>query len=298
MPSPPSLNPADVFQEHAPLLFGIAYRMLGSAQDAEDAVQDAFLRWQERPPGEVDSPRAYLSTTVTRLCIDRYRATKARREEYVGPWLPEPIVNKDPSDDLARSESITMAFLLMLERLGPVERAAFLLREVFDYGYDEIATVIDRTEPASRQIVHRARERIAADRPRFHATRAEADALTRHFLAAARDGDLAGLEATLAEDVTLWEDGGGQVIAARRPVHGAEKVARFITNVLRTAPQGFEARLTTINGSPGVLATVGEEPWAVATFDVDGGLIVVIRMVVNPGKLTHLRRSSAEDAIG
>ncbi len=285
-------NPAEVFREHQPLLFGIAYRMLGIRQDAEDAVQDAFLRWQQRPAGEVASPRAYLSTTVTRLCIDQYRAAQVRRAEYIGPWLPEPIVTESVEDEVARADSITMAFLVVLERLGPLERAAFLLREVFDYGYDEIAAIIGRSEAASRQIVHRARQRVAADRPRFHASRAEADALTLRFLAAARDGDMAGLEATLAEDVTLWSDGGGQVLAARLPVRGAAKVALFVANIVRGAPPGFEVRLATVNGGPGVVATIDGRATTVGTFEIDDGRIVAIRMVVNPDKLQHVDRAT------
>src|SRR4029453_12165069 len=198
-------NPPIRFDEHRAALFAVAYRMLGSVADAEDIVQDAFLRWREAPRDDVESPRAYLTTIVTRLCIDHLRSARGRREEYVGPWLPEPVVAVEPPAEPGEmAESCSMAFLVLLESLTPAERAALLLREVFDYEYAEVATILGKSEANCRQLVRRARERIAKGRPRFDASVAQREQMTERFMAACATGDMEGLLGLLSDDITLW----------------------------------------------------------------------------------------------
>ena len=244
------------FERHRSLLFSIAYRMLGSVTDAEDIVQEAYLRWQEAPETEVRSPKSYLSAVVTRLSIDRLRSARARREEYVGPWLPEPLVSEraeDAGGTTGLDESLSMAFMVLLESLNPVERAVFLLREVFDYDYEEISRIVGKSEDNCRQIAHRARQSVAARRPRFERSPEQEERLTERFVEACVSGNMEGLLGLLSEDVTLWSDGGGKVAAAPYPIHGPERVARFLLGVLRTVPPGFFARPTQVNGGPGVV---------------------------------------------
>ncbi len=278
----------DDFESHRPLLFSIAYRMLGSVAEAEDIVQEAYLRWREAPEAEVRSPKAYLSAVVTRLSIDRLRSARARREEYVGPWLPEPLVSERAEevavlDEL--DESLSMAFLVLLESLNPVERAVFILREVFDYDYDEIARIVGKSEANCRQIAHRARQSVAARRPRFERSSEQEERLTQQFVEACMNGDMEGLISLLSEDVTLWSDGGGKVAAAPYPIHGPERVARFLLGVLRTVPPGFFARPTWVNGGPGVVGYVDGHPTSVVALDVADGRLRGVRIVVNPEKL-------------
>ena len=278
----------DDFESHRPLLFSIAYRMLGSVAEAEDIVQEAYLRWREAPEAEVRSPKAYLSAVVTRLSIDRLRSARARREEYVGPWLPEPLVSERAEevavlDEL--DESLSMAFLVLLESLNPVERAVFILREVFDYDYDEIARIVGKSEANCRQIAHRARQSVAARRPRFERSPEQEERLTQQFVEACMNGDMEGLISLLSEDVTLWSDGGGKVAAAPYPIHGPERVARFLLGVLRTVPPGFFARPTWVNGGPGVVGYVDGHPTSVVALDVADGRLRGVRIVVNPEKL-------------
>ena len=278
----------DDFESHRPLLFSIAYRMLGSVAEAEDIVQEAYLRWREAPEAEVRSPKAYLSVVVTRLSIDRLRSARARREEYVGPWLPEPLVSERAEevavlDEL--DESLSMAFLVLLESLNPVERAVFILREVFDYDYDEIARIVGKSEANCRQIAHRARQSVAARRPRFERSPEQEERLTQQFAEACMNGDMEGLISLLSEDVTLWSDGGGEVAAAPYPIHGPERVARFLLGVLRTVPPGFFARPTWVNGGPGVVGYVDGHPTSVVALDVADGRLRGVSIVVNPEKL-------------
>ena len=265
--------------------------MLGSVADAEDVVQEAYLRWRRvSDRGEVSSPGAYLSTVVTRLCIDRLRSARARREEYVGPWLPEPLV-AEPSKNAADravvlNESVSMAFLVLLESLSPTERAVFVLREVFGYGYDEVSRLVGKSEANCRQIARRARESVAARRPRFEASPGQEDRLVRRFLDVCSTGDMDGLLEVLSEDITLWSDGGGKARAALNPIHGPGKVARFLLAILDKAPPGFAVRLARINGRPGLVGYFGDgRPQSVVAFDVAEGRIRAIRIVVNPDKL-------------
>ncbi len=283
------------FERYRSLLFSIAYRMLGSVTDAEDIVQEAYLRWQEAPETEVRSPKSYLSAVVTRLSIDRLRSARARREEYVGPWLPEPLVSEraeDAGGTTELDESLSMAFMVLLESLNPVERAVFLLREVFDYDYEEISRIVGKSEANCRQIAHRARQSVAARRPRFERSPEQEERLTRQFVETCTSGDMEGLVSLLSEDVTLWSDGGGKVAAASYPIHGPERVARFLVGVLRTVPPGFFARPIRVNGGPGVVGYVDGQPTGVVALDVADGRLRSVRIVVNPDKLRAIPPSS------
>ena len=288
---------AAVFASARPLLFSIAYRMLGSVMDAEDLVQDAYLRWQEAPDVDVRSPRAYLTTIVTRLASNHLRSAKTKRETYVGPWLPEPLVTDDtpdPSSTLELAESLSMAFLVLLERLSPIERAVFLLHEVFDFEYAEIARIVDKTEANCRQLLTRAKKRMGESRARFEADPAQAKRLTQRFTEASVAGDLDGLLAVLAEDITLWADGGGKAKgAALKPVHGAASVARFVLGVMgRVVPVETIIRPARINGQSGFIAYVSGRPLAALILDIQDGRIHTIYAVANPDKLQALPASS------
>ncbi len=276
---------AEAYERLRPLAFAIAYRMLGSVSEAEDVVQEAFLRLH-RSGGELESPKAFLATVTTRLAIDQLRSARIRRETYPGPWLPEPLLTSSPPD----TESISMALLVVLESLSPVERAVFLLRDVFDYGYEEIATIVGRSRDNCRQLALRARHRVDARRPRFEPTGPQHEALAARFLAAARDGDLDGLVALLAEDAVMYGDGGGKAAARPAPLHGAAKIARFVLGLMRLADrERLRIEPAAVNGAPGMLirgpdATVT----AAISLDVAGGRLQSIRSVVNPEKLRHL----------
>jgi len=276
------------FERHRALLFSIAYRMLGSVSDAEDVVQEAYLRWREVPEKEVRSARSYLSAVVTRLSIDRLRSARAWREEYVGPWLPEPLVSEG-AEEVANTteldESLSMAFLVLLESLNPVERAVFLLREVFDYDYEEISSIVGKSQDNCRQLAHRARQSVAARRTRFERSPEQEKRLTEQFVEACVSGDMEGLVGLLSEDVTLWSDGGGKVAAAPYPIHGPERVARFLLGVLRTVPPGFFAWPARVNGGPGVVGYVDGRPTSVVALEVADGRLIGVRIVVNPEKL-------------
>jgi RNA polymerase sigma-70 factor, ECF subfamily len=284
------------FERHRSLLFSIAYRMLGSVADAEDVVQETYLRWRDVTEEEVRSPRSYLSAMVTRLSINRLRSAQARREEYVGPWLPEPLlsnrVERITTDPAELDESLSMAFLVLLESLNPVERAVFLLREVFDYDYEEISRIVGKSEANCRQIAHRARQSVAARRPRFERSPEQEERLTERFVEACMSGDMEGLISLLSEDITLWSDGGGKVAAAPYPIHGPERVARFLLGVLRTVPPGFSARPVRVNGGPGVVGYVDGHPTGVVALDVADERLRSVHIVVNPDKLQAIPPSS------
>ncbi len=276
-----------VFDRHRKMLFSIAYRMLGSVADAEDVVQEAFVRWQGVSEDAVQSPKSYLSAVVTRLCIDQLRSARVRREEYVGTWLPEPLPTGAASDaagEVLLDESLSMAFLVLLESLTPVERAVFLLREVFDYEYDEISRAVGKSEANCRQIARRARGFVASRRPRFDPSPERQERLVSRFVAACVDGDLPTLMEVLADDITVWADGGGKVPAARQPVHGAERVARFFLGLMSKAPPDFEVRTARINGQPALVGYTEGRPFNVLAFDVSSGRIGAIRIVLNPEK--------------
>ena len=285
------MNRLETFNHYRPLLFSIAYRMLGSAMDAEDMLQETYLRWEQVAGDEVQSPKAYLSSIITRLCIDQLRSARVHREVYLGPWLPEPLITGDSSgvaEMAALTDSLSMAFLILLEKLSPVERAVFLLREVFDYQYGEIAAIVDKSEANCRQMVKRAKAHIAAGRPRFDVSPAEQEQLTLQFTQACATGDMHGLLDILAEDITLWSDGGGKVAAAQRPIHGPDRVARFLLGILRQAPPGFVSHFATVNGQPGFIAYMDGWPFSVLTLELGAGRIQAIRIVVNPDKLRSI----------
>lgn len=282
----------DTFVEHRKLLFAIAYRILGSAADAEDVVQDAWLKWSAADRGQVADPKAYLSRIVSNLSMERLRSSRHKRETYVGPWLPEPILTgADTADDVAAAESVSMAMLVVLETLSPLERAVFVLKEVFDFSYAEIAAAVERSEAAVRQAGHRARNHVQARRPRFEADRGKKRAVTERFFAAATGGDINDLMQLLAPDVTLWTDGGGKVRQALRPVEGMAKVAAWIAGVTQRPYEGVEiadmtAELVDINGGPGVVFSGAGRVIATLTVELDAdGRIAVIHNVANPDKL-------------
>lgn len=284
-------TPLERFEAERSRLFGMAYRLLGSAADAEDIVQEAYLRWMDQAHREVRNPAAYLTTVVSRLAIDRLRSAQRQREQYVGPWLPEPIVAEVGPDDVAvLAESLTLGFLAVLERLGPVERAVFVLHDVFAIPFAEIATVVDRTEGNCRQIARRARERIHAEQVRFRPTSTESADLVEAFLAAIVGGDVATLERLLAADVVHVSDGGADRHAARKPVVGRERVARFLTNIASRVPTGATIERLTLNLDPGVLVLLDGEPLAAFALQVDNGLISHIWGIVNPDKIAYLAR--------
>ena len=294
---------ASVFDEHRGLLTSVAYRVLGSVTDAEDAVQEAWLRWSGVEHSEVRDPRAFLVRVTTRLAIDRLRRARVRRETYVGPWLPEPVLTgQDPSEDAAMAESISMAMLVVLETLSPLERAVFVLREAFGMPYVEIADVLGRKEEAVRQLARRARAHVHERRSRFDADQVEQRRVTERFLEATMTGDLEGLMAVLSPGVELVADSGGRALAPRRPVRGAQKVARFLFAVVteeQTArflesigaePSGrTRVYLSQVNGAPGVVITAGGEPISALVLDVSDGMVRTIRLVANPEKLAGVR---------
>lgn len=284
----------EAFDEARPLLFSIAYRMLGSVADAEDVVQEAFLRWQKADAEDVRSPKAYLSTVTTRLAIDHLRSARVAREEYVGPWLPEPIATdpeSDPAGHVAMAESLSIAFLVLLERLSATERAVFLLREVFNYEYDEIARIVGKSEANCRQVLKRAREHVAEHRARFEASTEQRERLLHLFAKASGEGDMQGLLSVLAEDVVLQTDGGGRVQAAINPIYGADRVARFFLGILsKLAPESARLRFTDINGQPGFLLYVDGTLDSAFTCDVAGDRIQNIYIVRNPEKLGAMPR--------
>lgn len=276
-----------------PLLFSIAYRMLGSVTDAEDLVQDTYVRWLEAPDTDVQSPRAYLATIVTRLAINHLRSARVQRETYVGPWLPEPLMTEhapEASEPVELAESLSMAFMVMLERLSPIERAVLLLHDVFDFEYAEIARIVDKGEANCRQLLSRAKKHVGAAEPRFDADPAQADRLLRRFTDAAGAGDLDGLLDVLAEDITLWADGGGKVRgAALRPVVGADAVARFVTGIIqRFVPAERSMRPTRINGEAGFIVYASGRPLAALILHIQGGRIRTIYAIGNPDKLRAL----------
>jgi RNA polymerase sigma-70 factor (ECF subfamily) len=273
--------------------FAVAYRMLGTVSEAEDVVQDALLR-MARTEETIEQPAAWITTVATRLAIDVLRSARVQRETYIGPWLPEPLVEDVDSAPEARAEladSVSQAFLVLLERLTPVERAAFVLREVFGYDYPELAAVLDRTEVSCRQLVARAKKHVQADAPRFDTDPDRRDRLFDSFVAAAEDGDLEELEQLLAEDAVFYSDGGGRISAARRPLYGAARIARVIASITRKARRAgpFEDRRVRVNGQPGrIRRTADRRIWDLVSVDIVDGRIQTVRVTRNPDKLTHL----------
>ncbi|MFI6205996.1 RNA polymerase sigma-70 factor [Streptomyces sp. NPDC051041] len=284
----------EVFEEHRSVLLGVAYRMLGRVADAEDVVQEAWLRWSGADRGEVREPRGYLVRVTTRLAIDRLRQIKARGETYVGPWLPEPYVTDfgntvpDAAERAVLADSVSLAVLVVLESLSPLERAVFVLREAFGYPYAAIAAMLDRTEAAVRQLSGRARRHVDERRPRYEVDPVQRRALTERFLAAAAGGDLEELMALLAPDVRLVGDSGGKAKAPLRVLESADKVARFLVGAARKGVAELSVRLLELNGGPAALALSGDEPDAVFQLDVADGRIQAVYIIRNPDKLRFL----------
>jgi RNA polymerase sigma-70 factor (ECF subfamily) len=292
---PERMEPQDrseTFYQYRSLLFSIAYRMLGSVADAEDMLQETFIRWQKSSDEDIRSPRAFLVTIISRLCINHLQSARVQREEYVGQWLPEPLLTgpgSDPSEASRLDESLSLAFLLLLERLTPMERAVFLLREVFDYEYSEIAQTLGQGEANCRQILGRARKHVAESRPRFDASPQQSEQLLRRFLDATSNGDLDGLVALLSSDVVFHSDGGGKAAAVPNLVYGPDNVARAILGGLKKlVPKNLVRRMAHINGQPGVISYVDGRPFSIFTMDIADGLVRNIYVVTNPEKLAHL----------
>ncbi len=277
-----------VFAQHRGMLFGIAYRMVGSVSDAEDIVQEAWLRWQGRPEAGVQSPKAYLSAVVTRLSIDHLRAARTRRETYVGPWLPEPLVSEhapDVAETVVLHESLSMAFLTLLETLTPEERASFLLHDVFGYEFREVAAIIGKEEANCRQLARRARLHALAGRPRFVPSRDEQERLTRAFLQAMVAGDMSALMELFTDDIVMETDGGGVVRAALNPIRGPRNVAKLIVSGMAQAPPNTAFRVMTVNGEIGVISEAEGRVYGVVAVEWAGERIRRLRAVTNPEKL-------------
>ena len=278
-----------VFSERRPRLVGIAYRVLGTLTDAEDAVQETWLRWERTELGGIDNVDAYLVRAVTNTSLNRLRSARTERERYVGPWLPEPVVTEaGPEGRAELDESVSLAMLVVLETLSPLERVAFVLHEVFGYRPDEVAVILDRSPAAVRQLTHRAREHVRARRPRFAEDAAARRRATEAFLTACTNGSVEALLAVLAPEVTLWTDGGAKVAAARRPLQGADVVARFLVGILRQAPSNLQVAVLELNGAPGFVASTDDIPIVAGVLESEHGLVGEIRLVRNPDKLRWL----------
>lgn len=288
----------DVFNNDRPLLFSIAYRMLGSASDAEDVLQDAWLRFRSVDRSTIRSPRAFATTIVTRLCLDRLKSARATREQYVGPWLPEPVLTSElgsPEVMMERSESVTLAFLVLLEKLSPEERAVFLLKDIFGYEHSEIADMLGTTRDNSRQLLHRAKARLEDGRPRPTDAAPSRRAIAERFARAFSSGNGAELTALLAEDVSMLSDGGGKVSAARRPLAGRDDVLNFLVGLHRIAERAgwisrASLRIEDVNAEPALILRLDGRLESLFVFSIDDEAITAIRVVRNPDKLAYIER--------
>ena len=302
-------NPAASFEPYRRRLLGLAYRMLGSMTDAEDAVQETYLRWHATDRDRVSDPRAFLMTTTTRICLDMLTSARARREEYVGPWLPEPVFDTAalaPDSRTELAEDLSIALLLILDHLSPLERAAFLLHDVFDFAFSEVATALERSEAACRQLATRARAHVREARPRGATPPARSGGIdAKHaqlmsaFAAATQSGDVNALMQLLASDARVVTDGGGKVRAALNEIEGADRVAQFLVDVTRKRPgvwwrEDFKLRLGTVNGLPALIVDAPEGPVQTTAFDIEGDVIRALYVVRNPDKLRHLAPARGE----
>ena len=290
----------DFFDSNRPLLFSIAYRMLGSASDAEDVVQDAWMRYSSADPASIRSPKSFATTIVTRLCLDRLKSARATREEYIGPWLPEPVLTADteaPDETVQRAESVTLAFLVLLETLSPEERAVFILKEACDCDHADIANTLGISVESSRQLLHRAKGRVAARKSRLTGTTSSRRDVASRFAHALLAGDSVALKQMLAADVGLWSDGGGKVLAARRPLLGRDEVMKFLVGLYRTAfsrvgPEG-SLEMTEVNQEPAFVMRVGRQLDFVYVISIDGDVISGVRIIRNPDKLAYIEHQLA-----
>jgi len=283
------------FESYRSYLFAIAYRMLGSAMDAEDMVQETYLRYQGTPSEPIRSLKAFLTTIITRLCVDQLQLARRKRELYVGPWLPEPILTSmtaetlDPAERVDRNESISLAFLVLLEQLQPFERAVFLLREVFEYDFAEIATMLGKSEAACRRSFSRAKHHLAEHRPRFPSSPHIHRQMLTGFLQAVQDGELTTLTNLLSEGVTLWADGGGKIkTAALRPIVGRDAVARFSLGTVRFLPEDYQMEIAEVNGQAALITRAGGQALFVLTIEVEAERIQAIHIIANPEKLARI----------
>jgi RNA polymerase sigma-70 factor (ECF subfamily) len=275
------------FQDLRPLLFSLAYRMLGSRADAEDLVQDAWLRWRSAGEEEVHSPKAYLTTVIARLALDSLKSAYRKRETYVGTWLPEPLIEPAGTQPVEMAESLSLAFMHVLESLSPAERVAFLLREAFDAGYDEIAAALDTSEANSRQLVTRARRHLQERRPRYTVDPGRHEDTLRRFLQACVSGDPSSLTAMLSDDVVVFSDGGGKVPSALNPIAGADRASRLFAGLAKKGAAGARVELAQVNGETGAVLFVGDTIFSVVAIDLDeDGRIRAVFLVNNPEKLT------------
>jgi len=283
------------FESYRPYLFSIAYRMLGSAMDAEDMVQETYLRYQTTPAEPIRSLKAYLTTIIIRLCMDQLQLARRKREVYVGPWLPEPILTTttpssgDPAERVDREESISLAFLVLLEQLQPFERAVFLLREVFEYAFAEIASMLGKSEAACRRSFSRAKQHLKEHRPRFPASPETHRELLSGYFQAVENGEMTALQNLLAEEVTLWADSGGKVKgAALRPISGRDAVARFSVGTKRFLPEDYRVEMAEVNRQPALIFRTGDQALLVLTIEVEERRIQAIRLIANPEKLARI----------
>lgn len=285
------MAPVVEFETRRGWLFGLAYRLLGSAAEAEDAVQEAYLRWDRTDRTTITHPDAWLAKVVTNLCLNHLTSARVTREQYVGQWLPDPVPTDllGPLETAEQRDSVSLAVLVLLERLTPAERAVFVLREAFGYGHREIAEVMELSEANCRQLYRRAAQHLADHRPRFQPSREERERLAARFLSAAQNGDLRALEELLADDITSWADSGGHLPTARRPVTGRDQVARYFAGAWRKAPDGLAFTFAEVNGGTALVATANGTPLGVVALEFDGDRIAGVRIVANPAKLSHMR---------
>lgn len=283
-----------IFEQHRPLLFRLAYGMLGRVAFAEDAVQETFLRWQKQDTKQIQSPKAWLSKVVNRICLDEIKSARNQKEQYIGPDLPEPLLAESPTSPeemLELAESVSMAMLVLLDRLNPVQRAVFLLYEVFDYDYASISAIIDRSESNCRKIAERARNLIREKRPEFNKNSNKQKHLVHKFVEAMRDRDIPEIEHMLAADAIMYTDGGGKVTVARKPVKGAGKIAKLITGGPKGLAQPYRIEFKVINGEPGMILWAEEQLHNVWSFHIEEGKIKSIYVVLNPDKLEHIKNN-------
>ncbi len=287
------IDTSQLFNEYRILLFSIAYRMLNSATDAEDIVQEAFVRWLQASDEEIQSPKAYLSKVVVRLCIDHLRSNSVQREVYTGPWLPEPLLTEERpelAETAILAESLSFAFLILLEKLSPLERAVFLLREIFDYSYPEIVAIVDKSESNCRQIFHRAQQHLSQQRSRFKASHEQQERMALQFMQASLNGDMQGLLQLLSDDIIFTGDSGGKVRGtAFKPVHGRENVVRGTIGALSKFYSHLQPRIKQVNGQVALVGYAGDEPQAILWLESDGLLIHRIYTIINPDKLQWLK---------
>lgn len=282
-----------IFEEHRSRLFNIAYGMLGRVAPAEDAVQETYLRWQKLDLGQIQSPGAYLSTIVSRICLDELKSARNQKRQYVGPDLPEPLVESsdiNPRQYTEMADSLSMAFMMILQKLTPLQRAVFMLHEVFEYKYSHIAEMVDKSESHCRKIAQRARNHIRRDRSRFDVDRKQKDRLFQSFMEAVQEGNVTRLEQMLAKEAILYSDGGGKVSAARKPIYGPNNIARFMVGIRKNYDaEDVDMEFTTVNGEPGMIAYINGEFHSVWSFDIQNQEIQHIFAVLNPDKLNHLK---------